>query len=158
MKSILQICLISGLLSVSFSNELNAQNVPIQATVVGYTNCGTGNNCTGWAGGLNKFKRWHGVKITFDQSTLNYYTSGFNFKVYPANNTSGNPIVNFSCVKAFVAFASSALANNTTYTLVIQDVNSPNKGLYNFTTGTGAGSACVDKVEPANPDPVIKKN
>lgn len=161
MKSILQICFVLGLMpffsSFTRSTEASEQAVPITATVATYINCRTGTNCTAWSS--SSFKRWHGIKITFDQATLNYYTAGFDFKIYPANVTSGTPLAKFTCVKGYVEFVSSILANSTTYNLVIEDVGSGTKGVYSFTTGTGAGTSCVNNIVlPESNQIPIKKN
>lgn len=148
MKTLGQICLLLTLTMLMFSftsperPKTNDGKGPlITATVSTQLSCKVGNSCANW---LASQKRWHSFKITLTGASISHYHSNFTYKVYAGTNpyaTGATPIATFPCTKNVVEFASGQLLDNTTYSVLI--AASGASGMVTFTTGTGAGTNCV---------------
>ncbi|MBL7776095.1 MAG: hypothetical protein JNK89_08840 [Saprospiraceae bacterium] len=114
----------------------------ILGTVSNICVCKQGHSCTVWA--YTTGKR-NGIKVVLNTTTHNYYNAappGLRYQIFPGNSCSGSPVADFYCNKQTVEYASTTLANGTTYSLMISapGASSP---CYVFTTGACLGQQCM---------------
>jgi hypothetical protein len=114
----------------------------IQGTVTTEGSCKAGQTCGKW---VQSLKRCNAISITLGSLTNSFYNSGssvLRYRIYANAAGTGTPIADFTCNQPVVKFASAALTNNATFSVLISAGTSTSP-VYAFTNGAFGGQSCV---------------